>query len=61
MAFNSPRIHEVDVQAFVKAWREEGNLAAVMKDDGGVRARGVLERKVREHKPSFLGIATEVG
>ena len=61
VAFNSPPIHEVDVQAFVRAWREEGHLAAVMKDDSGARAREVLERKAREHKPSFLGIATEVG
>ena len=28
---------------------------------GATRAREVLERKRAEHKPSFLGLATEVG
>ena len=32
-----------------------------MKDEGAVRAREVLERKRNEHKPSSLGLVTEVG
>ena len=61
VAFNSPPIHEVDIQAFVRRWRADGHLSAVMKDEGAVRANEVLERKRAQHKPSFLGLATEVG
>ena len=43
--FNSPGFHEVDVMAFVKRWKANGHLAAVMKDQGAIRAREVLERK----------------
>ena len=54
VAFNSPGIHEVDIQAFVRRWREEGHHTAVMKDRSSARAREVLDRKAAEHKPSFL-------
>ena len=39
---------------------DDGHRAA-MKDEGAARAREVLERKGAEHKPSFLGVAMEVG
>ena len=61
VAFNSPPIHEVNVMAFVRRWKDEGHRAAMMKDEGAARAREVLERKGAEHKPSFLGVAMEVG
>ena len=31
--------------ALVKRWKADGHLAAVMKDQGAIRAREVLERK----------------
>ena len=49
VAFNSPGFHEVDVMAFVKRWKADGHLSAVMKDQGAIRAREVLERKANEH------------
>ena len=58
MAFNSPGFHEVDIQAFVRRWRADGHLSALMKDRSAERAREVLERKAAEHKTSFLGKAT---
>ena len=61
IAHNSPGFHEVDLKAFVRRWMNDGHRSAVMKDDGAARAREVLERKRAEHKPSFLGMATEVG
>ena len=54
VAFNSPGFHEVDVMAFVKRWKADGHLSAVMKDASGPRAKEVLERKAHEHKVSFL-------
>ena len=45
---------ELDIGAFVKRWKADGHLSAVMKDSGAVRARQVLERKAQEHKVSFL-------
>ena len=42
--------------AFVKRWKEDNHLSAVMKDDGASRAREVLERKAAEHKVSFLAV-----
>ena len=54
VAFNSPPFHEVDVMPFVKRWKADGHLSAVMKDDGALRAQQVLERKRAEHKISFL-------
>ena len=50
-----------DIQAFVRRWRADGHLSAVMKDEGAARAQEVLSRKRAEHKASFLGLATEVG
>ena len=35
--------------AFVKRWKADGHLSAVMKDQGAIRAREVLERKANEH------------
>ena len=35
--------------AFVKRWKADGHLSAVLMDEGAVRAREVLERKAREH------------
>ena len=58
VAFNSPGFHEVDLQAFVRRWKADGHLSAMMKDRDAERARQVLERKAAEHKPSFLGLAT---
>ena len=46
----------VDIQAFVRRWKADGHLSAVMKDEGALRAKEVLERKAREHKPSFLAV-----
>ena len=57
VAFTSPGFHEVDIQAFVRRWKEDGHLSAVMKDEGAVRTKEVLERKAREHKASFLAVA----
>lgn len=54
MAHNSPGFHQVDVMAFVKRWKDDGNLSAIMKDATGPRAREVLERKAKEHKVTFL-------
>ena len=54
VAYNSPGFHEVDIQAFVRRWIADGHLDAVMKDQGAQRAKEVLKRKAREHKPSFL-------
>ena len=54
VAFNSPGFHELDIMALVKRWKRDGHLSAVMKDEGALRAREVLERKAREHKVSFL-------
>ena len=54
VALTSPGFHEVDIQAFVRRWKADGHLSAVMKDSGAERAKEVLERKAREHKPSFL-------
>ena len=54
VAFNSPGFQEVDIQAFVRRWIADGHLAAVMQDKGAERAKEVLKRKAREHKPSFL-------
>lgn len=54
VAFNSPGFHEVDLMAFVKRWKDDNHLSAVMKDDGASRAREVLERKAAEQKVSFL-------
>ena len=54
VAFNSPSFHEVDIQAFVRRWLADGHLSAVMKDNAAERAKEVLNRKRREHKPSFL-------
>jgi len=56
VAFTSPGFHEVDIQAFVRRWKADGHLSAVMKDSGAERAKEVLERKAREHKPSFLAV-----
>ena len=58
VAFNSPGFHEVDIQAFVRRWRADGHLSALMKHRDAERAREVLERKAAEHKTSFLGLAT---
>ena len=41
MAFNSPGFHEVDIQTFVRRWRADGNLSALMKD------RDAVTRSVR--------------
>ena len=60
VAFNSPSFHEVDLDAFVRRWRAEGHLSAVMKDRDAPSARQVLERKAAEHKVSFLCKATEL-
>jgi hypothetical protein len=46
------------LQAFVRRWKADGHLSAIMKDRDAERARQVLERKAAEHKPSFLGLAT---
>ena len=54
VAHNSPGFHEVDVMAFIKRWKDDGNLSAIMKDVTGRRAREVLERKAEEHKVTFL-------
>ena len=54
VAFNSPGFHELDIGAFVKRWKADGHLSAVMKDLAAVRTREVLERKAQEHKVSFL-------
>ena len=35
-------------------WMADGHLAAAMQDKGAERAKHVLKRKAREHKPSFL-------
>uniref|UniRef100_A0A7S2G6A0 Uncharacterized protein n=1 Tax=Haptolina brevifila TaxID=156173 RepID=A0A7S2G6A0_9EUKA len=58
VAFNSPGFHEVDLQAFVRRWKADGHLSAMMKDCDAERARQMLERKAAEHKPSFLGLVT---
>ena len=55
VAFNSPGFHEVDVMAFVKRWKADGHLSAVMRDTGAARAGEVLARKAAERKVSFLG------
>ena len=39
VAFNSPPIHEVDIQTFVRRWRADGHLSAVMKDERKCTAR----------------------
>jgi hypothetical protein len=39
---------------FTKRWIADGHLTAVMKDKGAERAKEVLNRKVREHKPTEL-------
>ena len=57
VAFNSPGVHEVDINAFVRRWRTDGHLSAIMRDQGAERAKEVLERKACEHKPSFLAVA----
>ena len=54
VAFNSPGFHEVDIMAFVKRWKADGHLSAIMKDATGPRANEVLERKAKEHKVTFL-------
>ena len=55
VAYNSPGFHEVAyIHAFVRRWVADGHLAAVMQDKGAERAKQVLKRKAREHKPSFL-------
>ena len=59
VAFSSPGFHEVDIQVFVQRWKANGHLSAVMKDEGAVRAKEVIERKAREHKPSFLAVAKQ--
>ena len=46
----------MDFQAFVRRWKADGHLSAVMKDEGALRAKEVLERKAREHKSSFLTV-----
>ena len=38
----------------MRRWKADGHLSAVIKDSGAERAKEVLERKAREHKPSFL-------
>ena len=43
-------------EAFVRGWRADGHLSAVMKDQGAEQAKEVLERKARDHKPSFLAL-----
>lgn len=58
VAYNSPGIHEVDLQAFVQRWRLDGHLSAMMSD-GAERAREVLDRKARERKHSFLAMERE--
>ena len=58
VAYNSPGIHEVDLQAFVERWRLDGHLSATMSG-GGERAREVLDRKARERKHTFLAMARE--
>ena len=40
--------------AFVKRWKSDGHLSAIMKDATGPRANQVLERKANEHKVTFL-------
>ena len=50
--------HEVDIQAYVRRWKADGHLSAVMKDAGAERAKEVLERKARAHKVTFLETAT---
>ena len=54
VAFNSPGFHEIDIMALVQRWKADGHLSAVMKDATGPRAKEVLQRKVCEHKVSFL-------
>ena len=58
VAYNSPGIHEVDLQAFVDRWRLDGHLSAMMSG-GGERAREVLDRKAQERKHTFLAMARE--
>ena len=40
----------------MRGWRADGHLSAVMKDQGAEQAKEVLERKARDHKPSFLAL-----
>ena len=60
VAFDSPGFHEVDIMAFVKRWKADGHLSAVMKDATGPHANEVLKCKakvqgaLKEHKVSFL-------
>ena len=54
VAFKSPGFHELDIATFVKRWKADGHLSAMMKDSTAVRAREVLDRKATEHKVSFL-------
>ena len=49
------------LSCFRKSKSPTWGRGAVMKDEGAVRAREVLERKRNEHKPSPLGLVTEVG
>ena len=51
-----PRGRHPGIQAFVRRWKADGHLSAVMKDKGAERAKEVLERKAREHKPSWLAV-----
>ena len=60
VAHNSPGVHEVDIQALVRRWREDGHLSAVMQDEGALRAGEVLQRKQREHKPTPLALQVKV-